>query len=122
MAEEINHKLVKMAITNKKVQDAKPWGNEERGGTLWPVGIEAGGEWHNSTLFSDKKLEEFRAIPQDEPILIMFFQEEYQNKFYNKFRIPTESDFLRKEVDQLKIWKQDAIDKYPDLKDMIIPE
>jgi len=117
-APEQNHKLVEVTIDKKNVNDPKNWGSN--GGKLWNCGIEVNGEWHNTTFWSEKALEKFKEIPEGEPVTLLFYQEEYKDKWHNRFRIPTSEDHKDVKIVQLENWVKAAIDKYPDLKELTI--
>lgn len=117
MADQINHKLIEVTIEQKSSEE-KEWKDK----TLWNVKIKVEEEWHYGTVWNEKDFDAFQALPDDKPVLLMFYQVPYNDNLQNKFRIPYKSDLLQKENEILKMWKQDAIDKYPDLKDMQVPD
>ena len=63
--------------------------------TMWPVGIQVKSKWYNAAFF---KMEEVNQIQKDKPIVLDFFQEEYQGTMYSKFKIPNKTDLMEHRI------------------------
>ena len=78
----------------------------ETNGRKWSVtqvGIKIGGEWHNAGLFKETDIDLVKEHEGKE-LAIELYQEEYKDKMYNKFRIPSRLDLLEERIKELELF------------------
>ena len=76
----------------------------ETNGRKWKVtnvGIKIGGEWHNTGLFKEQDIDMVKAHEGKE-LAVELFQEEYNSKMYNKFKVPSKLDLLEQRITVLE--------------------
>jgi len=76
----------------------------ETNGRKWKVtnvGIKIAGEWHNAGLFKEIDIDTVKAHEGKE-LTIELFQDTYQDKVYNKFKVPSKLDLLEQRIIDLE--------------------
>ena len=76
----------------------------ETGGRKWKVtnvGIKIAGEWHNAGLFKEQDIDTVK-IHEGKELAVTLYQEEYKDKMYNKFKVPSKLDLLEQRIEELE--------------------
>lgn len=100
-------------IEKLNIGDKKSGETKGKKWSYFPVGIQINGTWHNQIIFDEKLLENFKVGNKMELIL---FEEEYKEKVYKKFKLPSETDKLISRIERLesglaKLYNNDNIKK-----------
>lgn len=86
-------------IEKLNIGDKKSGETKGRKWSYFPVGIQINGVWHNQMIFDEKLLEDFKVGIKMELIL---FEEEYNEKTYKKFKLPSEIDKLISRIERIE--------------------
>ena len=76
----------------------------EKNGRKWKVtnmGVKIAGVWHNSGIFNDLDIKRLNESEGKE-IFLELFEEEYQEKMYKKFKMPSGFQILEMRIDALE--------------------
>lgn len=65
------------------------------------VGIKIGGEWHNAGIFKEQDIDMIKEHEGKE-LFVELFQEEYNSKMYNKFKVPSKLELLEQRIVDLE--------------------
>lgn len=89
-------------IKDKKTFTYKKGNKQGQQGFLYPIGLNVGGKWLNGTAFSEEEAEMYRNLKKGDKLTIILYEEEYNGKMYDKFKLPGEREQVKAEIDQLK--------------------
>lgn len=71
-------------------------------GQLFPVSIKSDGKWYNGTMFSEQDAEVFRNVKKGDKVTVEIFQEDFNGKTYDKFKLPSKEESLKAEIELMK--------------------
>lgn len=89
-------------IKDKKTFTYKKGNKQGQQGFLYPIGLNIGGKWHNGTAFSEEEVEMFRNLKKGDKLTVVLYEEDYNGKMYDKFKLPGERDQVKAEIEILK--------------------
>lgn len=89
-------------IKDRKEFTYKSGARKGQQGFLYPIGLNVGGKWINGTAFSDDEADVFRKLNKGDKISLVLFNEEYQGKTYEKFKLPNDKDRLEARLEELE--------------------
>lgn len=89
-------------VKDKKTFTYKSGNKKGQEGFLYPIGLNAGGKWINGTAFTEEEAEKFRGLKKGDKITVVLYEEEYNGKMYDKFKLPGEREQFKAEVEALK--------------------
>ncbi len=93
--------MKKKLIEKVSIGTSKEGETNKRKWKVTQVGIKIAGEWHNAGLFKEAEVDLVKEHEGKE-LAIELYQEEYNNKMYNKFRLPSKLDLLEQRVKDLE--------------------
>lgn len=88
-------------VKDKKTFTYKQGARKGQQGFLYPVGINSGGKWINGTAFSEEEADIFRNLKKGDRIILVLYEEEYQGKKYEKFKLPNDKDQMKTTLESL---------------------
>lgn len=89
-------------VKEKKVFTYKSGAKKGQSGFLYPIGLNIGGKWVNGTAFSEEEADIFRGLKDGDKLTVILFEEEYNGKMYEKFKLPGEREQVKAEIEALK--------------------
>ena len=95
--------MKKLLIEKVSIGETKEGTTNNRNWKVTQVGIKIGGEWHNAGLFKETDIDLVKEHEGKE-LAIELYQEEYKDKMYNKFKIPSRLDLLEERIKELEIF------------------
>ena len=108
--------MKKLLIEKVSIGSSKEGETNGRKWKVTNVGIKIAGEWHNAGLFKEADIDMIKQHEGKE-LTVELFQEEYNGKMYNKFKIPSKLDLLEQRVEQLEemVYNPAGTKEQPDL-------
>ena len=91
---------MKYLIESINIGETKSGEKNGKSYTYRRVGVKIGGKWYNASLFNNDA-EKIRGMENKEIDLILY-QEEYQDKKYDKFRFPRIEDKLNELITRIE--------------------
>ena len=88
-------------VKDKKTFTYKKGNKQGQQGFLYPIGLNVGGKWINGTAFSEEEADIFRKLNKGDKLIVVLYEEEYQGKTYEKFKLPNDKDQLKAGVEEL---------------------
>ena len=95
--------MKKHLIEKINIGASKEGTTNNRNWKVTQVGIKIAGEWHNAGLFKETDIDLVKEHEGKE-LAIELYQEEYKDKMYNKFKIPSRLDLLEERIKELEIF------------------
>lgn len=89
-------------VKDKKNFTYKSGNKKGQQGFLYPIGLNVGGKWINGTAFSEDEADIFRKLEKGNKITLVLYEEEYNGKMYDKFKLPNDKDQLKAGLEELK--------------------
>ena len=93
--------MKKLLIEKVSIGASKEGETNNRKWKVTQVGIKIAGEWHNAGLFKEYEIDLVKEHEGKE-LAVELFQEEYKDKMYNKFKVPSKLDLLEQRVKELE--------------------
>ena len=93
--------MKKLLIEKVSIGTSKEGETNKRKWKVTQVGIKIGGEWHNAGLFKESEVDLVKEHEGKE-LAVELYQEEYNGKMYNKFKLPSRLDLLEQRVEELE--------------------
>ena len=93
--------MKKLLIEKVSIGQVKEGETNGRKWKVTQVGIKIAGEWHNAGLFKEYEIDLVKEHEGKE-LAVELFQEEYKDKMYNKFKVPSKLDLLEQRVKELE--------------------
>ena len=93
--------MKKLLIEKVSIGQVKEGETNGRKWKVTQVGIKIAGEWHNAGLFKEYEIDLVKEHEGKE-LAVELFQEEYNDKMYNKFKVPSKLDLLEQRVKELE--------------------
>jgi len=93
--------MKKLLIEKVSIGTSKEGVTNNREWKVTQVGIKIAGEWHNAGLFKEADIDMVKAHEGKE-LSVELFQEEYNGKMYNKFKVPSKLDLLEQRIIDLE--------------------
>lgn len=106
-----------LTIEEISFKEEKSGNSKGKQWTMYPVGIKAGDKWYNASFFKKEEKDFFESKKTGDKVDVLIFQEEYNGKMYDKFKMPTESQLLEIRVKKLELFARTVMLKYPDIKE-----
>lgn len=95
--------LVKTVILEAiKIGDEK---QDKNGKQYWQPGIKTGGKWYNGFMRA-KEMGDINTWQEGQEVTLAFFQEEFNDKMYSKFKFAGKIDYLEVRVAALELKMQ----------------
>lgn len=85
-------------IEQVNISDRADWNKGDKQGQRWNVGIRINSKWYNQTVWTEAALETIKNLKQGDKIALELYQEEYGDKMYDKFKLPSKVDLLEQRV------------------------
>lgn len=89
-------------VKEKKTFTYKKGNKQGQQGFLYPIGLNVGGKWINGTAFSEEEADIYRNLKKGDKLNVVMYEEEYQGKMYEKFKLPNDKDQLKAGYEELK--------------------
>jgi len=93
--------MKKYLIEKVSIGTSKEGETNNRKWKVTNVGIKIAGEWHNGGLFKEQDIDMVKAHEGKE-LTVELYQEEYNGKMYNKFKVPSKLDLLEARIVDLE--------------------
>lgn len=88
-------------VKEKKTFTYKKGNKQGQQGFLYPIGLNIGGKWINGTAFSEEEADIFRKLNKGDKLIVILYEEEYQGKMYEKFKLPNDREQLKAGIEEL---------------------
>ena len=93
--------MKKLLIEKVSIGQVKEGETNGRKWKVTQVGIKIAGEWHNAGLFKEQDIDTVK-IHEGKELAVTLYQEEYNGKMYNKFKVPSKLDLLEQRIEELE--------------------